>query len=328
MTGWISLHRSIEDHWLYTEDRKFSRLEAWIDLLLMVNHKDNKTVHDGKLVLVKRGSRITSLRKLGERWNWSITKVDTFLNLLQDDEMITVKKDSKKTLVSIVNYDLYQNEDLRKRQSKDTEKTQKENRKETEKKQKETNNNDNNELIMSNNENNDNNDNNYYRSSSQFEQDVTDIFHFYQENGYGHVNSHVGENLRKAYQYFDNKDLIIRALEIGIEKNRMTLGYVNGIFKQWKNKNIKTVEQANAESEAFKQKMAQKSYHGQPLKRGIEPEWLKEERQKENQELEKNKNEEPDEETQKSIEDFQRVLAEYKKSDKSTKAMKVNTENM
>ena len=55
MTGWISLHRSIQKHWLFEEKRKFSRFEAWIDILLMVNHSDNKIMHDGDLITVKRG---------------------------------------------------------------------------------------------------------------------------------------------------------------------------------------------------------------------------------------------------------------------------------
>ena len=119
MTGWISLHRSIQKHWLFEEKRKFSRFEAWIDILLMVNHSDNKIMHDGDLITVKRGQRITSLRQLGERWSWSITKVDKYLKILESDGMLVVKKDTKKTVLTVVNYDDYQDEDLKKRHRKD-----------------------------------------------------------------------------------------------------------------------------------------------------------------------------------------------------------------
>lgn len=94
--GWISLHRSIQNHWLFQEERKFSKFEAWIDLILIANHKDGKVMHDGQLITVKRGQKLTSLRKLGNQWNWSITKVDKFLNILHDDGMIVLKKDTKK----------------------------------------------------------------------------------------------------------------------------------------------------------------------------------------------------------------------------------------
>ena len=130
--GFIMLHRTIQQHWLYDEKRKFSRYEAWLDLLMMVNYKDNKIVQDGELVEVKRGERITSIRQLMERWDWSNTKVVKFLELLKNDEMIEFEiTPKKKTLIKIVKYEQYQGfsndeqseETTQKRQEKDTEKT-------------------------------------------------------------------------------------------------------------------------------------------------------------------------------------------------------------
>lgn len=106
--GYIKLHRQLQDHWLWKEDRTFSRAEAWIDLLLLVNHSDAKTVFGTSLINIKKGSRITSIRQLCDRWNWSNTKVKRFLELLQSDGMIVYKSDAKKTVVTIVNWDLYQ----------------------------------------------------------------------------------------------------------------------------------------------------------------------------------------------------------------------------
>ena len=67
MDGWIKLHRGLAEHYLWTE-KPFTRGQAWIDLLIIVNHADNKTMMDGVMTEVKRGSRITSIRKLGDRW--------------------------------------------------------------------------------------------------------------------------------------------------------------------------------------------------------------------------------------------------------------------
>lgn len=107
MAGWQKVYRDITKHWLW-EDKPFSRGQAFIDLLLMVNHQDKKILFNGDLIEVKRGSRITSLRQLGESWGWSRTKVKKFLEQLEKDGMITVKSDSKKTVVSIENYSVYQ----------------------------------------------------------------------------------------------------------------------------------------------------------------------------------------------------------------------------
>ena len=142
--GWISLHRKIQEHWLWV-DKPFSKGQAWIDLLLLANHSDNKFLLGNELVEVKAGSFITSELKLAERWGWSKTKVRSFLDTLQTDHMIVKKSDRKKTTITVVNYGDFQGFET-------TEKPQKDRRKTAEKPQKNTNNNDNND----NNENNDN----------------------------------------------------------------------------------------------------------------------------------------------------------------------------
>lgn len=126
--GWIKLHRSITEHWLW-EEKPFSKGQAWIDLLLQANHQDKKAVIGNDIIEVKRGSFVTSIRKLSERWGWSNTKIKNFLNLLQNDGMISYFSDAKKTVITIENYSLYQDlndtKTTQKRQSNDTETTQK-----------------------------------------------------------------------------------------------------------------------------------------------------------------------------------------------------------
>ena len=109
--GWIKLHRRIRGHWLYQEKRKFSRFEAWVDLLLEANHKENKFLLGNDLVECRRGQIITSIRELGNKWGWSNTKVYSFLDLLKQDGMIDYESDTKKTVVTIANYGTYQDKD-------------------------------------------------------------------------------------------------------------------------------------------------------------------------------------------------------------------------
>lgn len=269
MTGWISLHRSIENHWLYEEDRKFSKFEAWIDLLLMVNHKDNKTIMDGNLVTVKRGQRITSLRKLGDRWKWSLTKVDSFLRLLEQDKMIVVKKDTKKTLVTIVNYDVYQNIDLEKRHRKDREKTEKEHRKDREKTQKKTNNNDNKE----NNENNDNKEN----------KKTSNVYDFYQESGFGIINQYTAQDITYYLESFENDsdEIVTAALKLALDRNKVNWGYAKAILKDWLKSNLKSINEVRAYEQQKLSNFKSRAGHNSNLQsKEKTPEWLL--RQKQN----------------------------------------------
>ena len=141
--GWVAIHRQLQDHWLW-EEKPFSKAQAWIDMLLLANHDDNKFLLGNDLVEVKCGSFITSIEKLKARWGWSNTKVISFLKLLESDNMVEKKSDTKKTVITIVNYSNYSN-------SKETKTMPKRCDNDAETMQKHTNNND----------NNDNNENKY-----------------------------------------------------------------------------------------------------------------------------------------------------------------------
>ena len=47
---------------------------------------------------------------MSERWKWSIHTVSDFLNLLEKEGMISQVRDSKKTLITLINYGVYQSD--------------------------------------------------------------------------------------------------------------------------------------------------------------------------------------------------------------------------
>lgn len=138
-TGYIKLHRQIQDCWIWNEE-PFSKGQAWIDLLMLANHEDHKTFFNGKLIVVERGQRLTSIKALADKWGWSRHKVSNFLDLIEKDKMIEQKRDNKKTLITIVNYSIYQGTDSDEGQQKDTRGTSKGHQKDTNKNEKNNNN--------------------------------------------------------------------------------------------------------------------------------------------------------------------------------------------
>ena len=145
MQGWISLHRKILDNPILSRSRTYSRFEAFVYMLLKANHKDNKVVIGNQLIKIKTGSFLTSQKKLMKEFNWGISRLRSFLKLLQDDDMIEVKSNAISTMITINNY-----KELQQLQT-DT-KLQPKRNQTASKLQSKTNNNDNNL-------NNDNNDN-------------------------------------------------------------------------------------------------------------------------------------------------------------------------
>jgi len=107
--GWISIHRKIQDCDIWTNEEPFDRRSAWIDILLSANHREKDIIFDGHKVRVMRGQFLTSVRKLSERWRWSKDRTLRYLRLLEDLEMIERESNARRTLITIVKYEEYQN---------------------------------------------------------------------------------------------------------------------------------------------------------------------------------------------------------------------------
>ena len=105
MNGWISLHRKITEHWIWQDPVKF---KWWVDILLMVNHEDNKLCIGMQLVECKRGQTVMSLSNWAKRWRVSRDTARNFLVLLEKAEMIHTENLVKTTRITICNYDTYQ----------------------------------------------------------------------------------------------------------------------------------------------------------------------------------------------------------------------------
>jgi hypothetical protein len=115
MTGWIKLHRQFREHKFWPKRRRYSMLEAWLDLLMSANWQDSKVMRGYQLIDVKRGQVFTSAVALAKRWKWNRKSIVLFLNLLKADTMADIKtskgRDTGYTLITILNYEKYQGVD-------------------------------------------------------------------------------------------------------------------------------------------------------------------------------------------------------------------------
>lgn len=107
MKGWISIHRELQDNWLW-KDKPFSFGQAWIDLLLLANHEDTKIPYKGEIIVCEKGTVNYSINSLAKRWGWDRKKVRKFLLLLESDEMVITNATTHRTTITIVNYSKYQ----------------------------------------------------------------------------------------------------------------------------------------------------------------------------------------------------------------------------
>lgn len=107
--GWIKLHRKIFDNPLYFSE-PFTRIQAWIDLLLLANHSGQYFYIRGNRIDVKRGEVAHSMESLAQRWRWSRGKVLRYISQLENSQMIVQQKSHVITKLSITNYNTYQSD--------------------------------------------------------------------------------------------------------------------------------------------------------------------------------------------------------------------------
>ncbi|HCD1537750.1 TPA: DnaD domain-containing protein [Staphylococcus aureus] len=237
MTGWISIDRSIQNHWLFKEKRTFSKFEAWIYLLMEANHSKAKVPIGNQIVTVERGQRLTSILTLSDLFNWSRFKVKTFLDLLESDGMLEVKTTSKYTLITIVNYDFYQSEQGRNQHQNDIKPTSK---------QHQSNINPTSKQHQTNTNNNDNKDNNEKNVNN--EKKKVAAFDFFQDNGFGFITPYNLDDLNYYLDSFENDsdEIVTASLKIAKDRNKVTWGYAKSILNTWLNANLKSIEQVRA----------------------------------------------------------------------------------
>lgn len=109
--GWIKLFRKIRDNIIWKSNEPYDKRSAWIELLLMANHEPKEFLSKkGKPIKVNPGQCFTSIESLANQWHWSRNKVRRYLRLLDGLGMCHSCGTPDGTLVTIVNYRVYQGE--------------------------------------------------------------------------------------------------------------------------------------------------------------------------------------------------------------------------
>ncbi len=86
-------------------------LALWVHLIFLATHKPIDKVFNGKRVTLRPGQFITGRRFLVEKTGISESKVRRWLEILENDQQIVQQKTSLNRLITIVNWDKYNQND-------------------------------------------------------------------------------------------------------------------------------------------------------------------------------------------------------------------------
>ena len=107
-SGWIKIDRKIIDMEGYFGE-KFTRIQCWLDLLLLAEWKDGNVIYiRGNKVVINRGEIAMPIAELCKRWKYSKLTVRKRLQEFVDSGMIVIKKTRIINTIAIINYDKYQ----------------------------------------------------------------------------------------------------------------------------------------------------------------------------------------------------------------------------
>jgi DNA-binding transcriptional regulator YhcF (GntR family) len=107
MLGYIKLHRQITENEFWSSE-KFTKAQAWVDLLLLANHKHATLFIRGIEVVLKPGELCYSQLTLARRWKWNFKTVVKFLKMLEKRQMVETKTSNVTTVITILNWERYQ----------------------------------------------------------------------------------------------------------------------------------------------------------------------------------------------------------------------------
>lgn len=105
--GWIRIFRKITDcDWYW--DKPFDRTHAFLDLLLLAAWEEKKVIRNRRQITLHPGEIVTNMTELGERWGMERRTVARLLDSLVFVQVICLRKNNAYTLISITNWNRYQ----------------------------------------------------------------------------------------------------------------------------------------------------------------------------------------------------------------------------
>ena len=237
MEGWIKIHRKILDNPIVCKDS--DTLSIWVYLLLNATHVQIPILFKGKRIMLQEGQLLTGILSISKKLNIDKNKVQRTLKLFENDKQIEQQTSNQNRLVTILNWNTYQN-------------SEKQNDKpvinewETDDKR----------VITNKNIKNIKNDKNVRITavSDSRGDDLQEIIEFY-NNNIGSTTPYIVEVL-SDYLKDLNKELVILAMKKSVEANKRFIQYIKGILNNWIKKGITTLVEAEQENNKYKNNTA------------------------------------------------------------------------
>lgn len=209
--GWICAYRKIEDNAIVCKDNDYFRV--WHHLLYNATHKPVEVIFGKDKIILKPGQLITGREAIAKKCKVQESKVTRILKAFKNEQQIEQQTCTKGTLITILNWEEYQQYEQEIEQRVNNERTTNEQR---------VNTNNNVTIKQCNN------------SISIYEKIEGDFGRTLASIEFEKINSWI--------ESF-SEDIVSYAFDIAVLNNVKTFKYVEGILDNWKSANYKTLQE-------------------------------------------------------------------------------------
>ena len=257
MTGWIKLHRKLLDSPIFQNEKLF---KVFAYCLMKASHKEHTQLVGRRVVHLQKGQFVFGRKRASEELRLKESTVRDYVKLLEKLGTIDIKSDNKFSVITVINWAVYQNDeeisDSKNDKKPTTNQHQMDNKSTTNQQQINTNKNVKNEKNV------------------VVGDDFATIYNLYQENIEQIPSPITTEKLTQDMDYY-GKELVAYAIRKAALNNSHNYKFIDYLLKDWRKRNLTTIK-AVEQYEQQRQEQKKQSYQPKVTQsREKTPEWLK-----------------------------------------------------
>ncbi|WP_079529929.1 MULTISPECIES: DnaD domain-containing protein [Halobacillus] len=263
MQGWVKLHRKILHSEIFENEKM---LKVFIYCLTKSCHKQTQSRIGRQKVKLEPGQFIFGRKKAASELNMKESTVRDYLEILQEDGVVTIQSTNKYSVITVDNWAIYQSNEEDYDNKSTPKKHQEDSTLPSGEQQKDTYKNDQELKEVKNVKE--------FITTSTTGHAQGDVIQFYQNN-FGMIRPQISEELL-AWSEDLGEQMVIEAMKRSLDRNKPTWGYVKSILQSWVNKGVKSLDQAQVEEVEYRNHQNNRtSFSKRSPNQEVLPEWFK-----------------------------------------------------
>ncbi|MGC9599788.1 DnaD domain-containing protein [Staphylococcus epidermidis] len=233
MTGWIKLHRKLLDSPIFQNEKLF---KVFAYCLMKASHKEHTQLVGRRVVHLQKGQFVFGRKRASEELRLKESTVRDYVKLLEKLGTIDIKSDNKFSVITVVNWAIYQNEEENSDSKNDNKSTTNQHQMDSKSTSNQHQINTNKNVKNVENDKNEKNEKNVVVGD-----DFASIYNLYQENIEQVPSPITTEKLTQDIDHY-GKELVAYAIKKAALNNSHNYKFIDYLLKDWRKRNLTTIK--------------------------------------------------------------------------------------